>query len=147
VQESVKAATAQFTAQELIELRPKVKDEIRRHLAERLHARHIVADDFSIVNFDFSDSYEQSVEAKQVAQQNALKAENDLRRIRVEAEQRIAQATAEAEAIRIQAEAIRSQGGSEYVQLQAIAKWDGHLPEQFVPGSAIPFLNLPNLTR
>lgn len=142
IQESVKAATAQFTAQELIEQRPKVKDEIRTQLINRLNGKHIVVDDFSIINFDFSDEYEKAIEAKQVSQQNALKAENDLKRIKTEAEQRVAQATAEAEAIRIQAESISKQGGVEYVNLKAIEKWDGKLPTQFVPGSAVPFLNL-----
>lgn len=144
IQESVKAATAQFTAQELIEERPRVKDEIRKQLFDRLNGRHIIVDDFSIVNFDFSDAYEKAVEDKQVAQQSALKAQNDLIRIKTEAEQRVAQATAEAEAIRIQAEAIQNQGGAEYVNLKAIEKWNGALPTQFVPGSAVPFLNLPS---
>jgi regulator of protease activity HflC (stomatin/prohibitin superfamily) len=107
IQESVKAATAQFTAAELVAERPKVKDEIKRVLVERLGPRNIDVDDFSIINFDFSDSFEKAIEEKQVAQQNALKAENDLKRIQVEAEQRIAQAKAEAEAIKIQTEALQ----------------------------------------
>lgn len=49
---------------------------------------------------------------------------------------------AEAEAIRIQAEAITSQGGAEYVQLQAIAKWNGTVPSTMVPGATVPFINL-----
>lgn len=142
IQESVKAATAKFTAQELIEERPKVKDEIKNQLSERLGGKHIIVDDFSIISFDFSDSYELAVEAKQVAQQSALKAENDLKRIKTEAEQRIAQAQAEAEAIRIQAQSISKQGGAEYVRLKTIEKWDGKLPTQMIPGSAVPFLEL-----
>lgn len=149
IQESVKAATAKFTAQELIEQRPKVKDEIKAQLIERLAPKHLIVDDFSIVNFDFSTAYEQAIDAKQVAQQNALKAENDLTRIKVEAEQRVAQAKAEAEAIKIQADSVNNQGGAAYVQLKAldiqakaIEKWDGKLPVQFVPGSALPFINL-----
>ncbi len=141
IQESVKAATAQFTAAELVEKRPLVKDEIKRILTERLGPRHIVVDDFSIVHFDFADSYEKAIEAKQVAQQDALKAENDLRRIEVEARQKIETAKADAEAIRIQAQAITQQGGPEYVQLQAIKKWTGEVP-QYMMGSSVPFINL-----
>lgn len=143
IQESVKAATAQFTAQELIEQRPKVKDAITVSLSERLIKWDIIVDEFSIANFDFSDEYENAVEQKQVAQQNALKAENDLKRIEVEAEQRIAQARAEAEAIKIQAQAITQQGGKDYVQLKAIEKWNGQLPTHLIPGSTVPFVNLP----
>lgn len=91
IQESVKAATARFTAQELIEQRARVKDEIKTELFNRL-GKYFVVDEFSIIDFSFSDEYEKAVEAKQVAQQSALKAENDLQRIKTEAEQRIAQA-------------------------------------------------------
>lgn len=125
VQESVKAALANYTAQELVELRPKVKDEIKLALSERLALRYMVVDDLSITDFSFSDVYEQAIEAKQRAQQEALKAENDLRRIELEAQQRVATAKAEAEAIRIQAQAITQQGGAEYVRLKTIEKWDG----------------------
>jgi regulator of protease activity HflC (stomatin/prohibitin superfamily) len=141
VQESVKAATAKFTAQQLIEERPKVKDEIKQELFTRL-SQYFTVDEFSITDFSFSKEYERAVEEKQVAQQQALKAENDLTRIKTEAEQRIAQAKAEAEAIRIQAQAITQQGGRDYVQLKAIEKWDGKLPQQMIPGSAVPILNL-----
>lgn len=141
IQESVKAAAAQFTAAELVEKRPLVKDEIKRILSERLGPRHLVVDDFSIVHFDFADSYEKAIEAKQVAQQEALKAENDLRRIEVEAKQKIETAKADAETIRIQAQAITQQGGPEYVQLQAIKKWTGEVP-QYMMGSSVPFINL-----
>lgn len=142
IQESVKAATAKFTAQELIEKRPLVKEEIKVELIERLNDKYIVVDDFSIVNFDFSDIYEQAVEQKQKAQQDALKAENDLRRVQFESEQRVTQAKAEAEAIRIQAQAITQQGGRDYVQLKAIEKWDGKLPQQMIPGGTVPFVDL-----
>ncbi|MBI2346370.1 MAG: prohibitin family protein [Deltaproteobacteria bacterium] len=140
IQESVKAATAQFTAAELVEKRPMVKDEIKSILQERLGGRYLLVDDFSIVDFKFSESYEKAIEEKQVAQQQALKAENDLRRIQVEAEQRVATAKAEAEAIRITAEALRQ--NPDLIQLEAVKKWDGKMP-QFAGGGSMPFINLP----
>ncbi|MBU4141343.1 prohibitin family protein [Patescibacteria group bacterium] len=142
IQESVKATTALFAAQDLIEQRPKVKDEIKKHLFDRLSSKYIVIDDFSIVNFDFSENYEKAVEQKQVAQQQALKAENELKRIKIEAEQRIAQAEAEAKAIQIQAQAITQTGGKDYVQLKAVEKWNGQLPQNMIPGGTVPFLDL-----
>lgn len=141
IQESVKSAAAQFTAQSLVEERPKVKEEIKMELSKRL-SNYLVIDEFSITNFTFSDQYEKAVEEKQVAQQDALKAENVLAKVKMEAEQRIAQAKAEAEAIRIQASAINSQGGADYVKIQAIQKWDGKLPVQMIPGGAVPFIDL-----
>ncbi len=142
IQESLKAATAKFTAAELVSERPRVKDEIKLLLVERLAPRYIAVDDFSIVNFNFADSYEKAVEEKQVAQQQALKAENDLRRIKVEAEQRVAQANAEAEAIRIQTEAL--QQNTNLIFLEAVKKWNGVLP-QYMLGGAVPLLNMENL--
>lgn len=141
VQESVKAAAALFTAQELVSERPKVKEEIKSELNSRL-SNYFAIDEFSITDFVFSDQFEKAIEEKQVAQQTALKAENDLKRIQIEAEQRIAQAKAEAEAIRIQAQAVTQQGGKDYVQLKAIEKWNGRLPDQMIPGGTVPFLNL-----
>lgn len=142
IQESVKSALAKFTAQELIEQRPKVKDEIKAELLERLNDRYIIVEDFSITDFSFSDQYEKAVEEKQVAQQLALKAENELKRIKIEAEQKIATAQADAETIRIQAQAVMSQGGRDYVQLQAIKKWDGKLPDSMIPNAVVPFIDL-----
>jgi len=141
IQESVKAATAQFTAAELVAERPKVKDEIKRMMIERLGPRYVIVDDFSIVNFDFSDAYEKAIEEKQVAQQQALKAENDLKRIQVEAEQRIAQAKAEAEAIKIQTDAL--QQNQNLIKLEAVKRWNGVLPT-ITTGGVIPFLDVGN---
>ena len=140
IQESVKAATAKFTAQELIEERPKVKDEIKTQLSQRLQGRYITVDDFSIVNFQFSDDYEKAVERKQVAQQDALTAKNKLEQVKFEADQTVASAKAQAEAIRIQAEAITQQGGEDYVRLQAIKQWKGDLPTYMIPGAVLPFV-------
>ena len=142
IQEAVKSVTARFTAQELIEKRAAVKDEIKVELTDRLAKNYLTLDEFSITNLSFSEAYEQAIEAKQVSQQQSLKAENDLTRIKVEAEQRVAQAQAEAEAIKIQAQSISAQGGAEYVQMKAIEKWDGHLPVQMIPGATVPFINL-----
>lgn len=139
IQESVKAATAEFTAAELVEKRPLVKDEIKVALNERLRTRYLSVDEFSIVDFRFADSYEKAIEEKQVAQQQALKAENDLRRIQVEAEQRVSQAKGEAEAIRIQAEALKQ--SSSLIELEAVKKWNGVLP-QYMMGNTVPFLSL-----
>lgn len=142
VQEVVKASTAKYTAEELITKRAVVTDEIQTALKDRLGANDIQVSSVSIINFNFSESFNQAIEGKVTAQQNALAAQNKLAQVQFEADQRVAQAKGEAEAIKIQAQAINSQGGADYVQLQAIKAWDGHLPQQFVPGSAIPFLNL-----
>jgi regulator of protease activity HflC (stomatin/prohibitin superfamily) len=139
IQESVKAATAQFTAEELITKRPTVKEEIKAKLVERLSKTYIEIDDFSIVDFTFSDSFNAAIEAKQTAVQQALKAENDLKRIEIEAQQQIEKAKADAESIRIQGDALKENQG--LVQLKFVEKWDGVLPT-YVMGSNVPLLNM-----
>lgn len=140
-QEANKAITAQFTAEELITKREEVREKMRNILAERLRVRGIIVEDISIINFAFSGSFTQAIENKVTAEQNALTAKNKLEQVKYEAEQRITQAEAEAKAIQIQANAIQAQGGKDYVQLQAINKWNGDLPSVTGTG-AIPFLNL-----
>ena len=142
LQESVKAATSQFTAEELITKRDLVREETKKNLVEKLTVIGFAIDDFNVVDFDFSAQFNAAIESKVTAEQSALAAKNKLEQVKFEAEQRVAQARAEAEAIRISASAINSQGGADYVQLQAIAKWNGTLPNQFIPGMSMPFIGL-----
>lgn len=142
-QETNKAITSQYTAVELVTKREEVRERMRNTLAEKLAPRGIIIEEISIVDFAFSPSFSQAIEAKVTAEQNALAAKNKLEQIKYEAQQRVTQATGEAEAIKIQAQAITVQGGAEYVQLQAIARWDGKLPI-YNGGGTIPFVNIPS---
>lgn len=143
VQETVKAVTAKYTAVELITQREKVRSEIRDQLRARLSASKINVDDFSIVNFKFSKGFADAIEQKQTAEQLALKAQRDLDRIKIEAEQTVTTARAEAQALQLQ----RSVVTPELVELRRIEaqvkfinRWDSHLPQ--VMGGALPFLNI-----
>ena len=112
IEEVVKQVTANYIAEELITKRSQVKSDIQTEITIRLDGFDISTDVVSITDFQFSDLFARAIEAKVGAQQNALKAENDLQRIEVEARQReaqaigvasanIAEAQGEAEAIRI----------------------------------------------
>lgn len=142
LQESVKATTAKYTAEELITKRTEVREGIKRLMVEKMGNNGITVEDFNIVDFDFSVSFNEAIENKVTAEQNALAAKNKLVRVKYEADQRVAQAKGEAEAIKIQSEAIQSQGGANYVDLKAIEKWDGKLPVQMIPNATVPFINL-----
>jgi regulator of protease activity HflC (stomatin/prohibitin superfamily) len=139
VQESMKAATAQFTAEELITRRAEVSIQIKEMLSERLLSHNILVDEFNIVDFSFSAGFNEAIEAKQTAEQSALKAKQDLERIKIEAEQNITAARAEAEGQRLQRETITPT----LLQLRAIEKWDGHLPQ--VTSGATPFIDLKSM--
>lgn len=144
IQESIKSVTANYTAEQLVTEREKVRDEILALLTTKLQVYGVQTDSLNIVNFAFSGTFNDAIEAKVTAQQNALAAQNKLEQVKYEAEQTVTSAKAQAEAIQIQAQAIQQQGGANYVQLQAVQKWDGHLPTQMIPGSSVPFLNLKN---
>lgn len=126
IQESIKAVTARYTAEELITKRQDVSAQIKDALTEKISAYGLTVEIFNIVNFDFSAEFNAAVEAKQTAQQNALKAEQDLARIEIEAKQQVTQAEAEAESIRLIQEALSA--SPDYVEYIKWSKWDGKLP-------------------
>ncbi len=148
-QESVKATTAQFTAEQLILRRLEVTALIRQYLETRLKPYGVIVESLAAVNYDFSPAFDQAIEAKVTAEQTKLKAERDLERIKVEAEQKVAQAKAEADSLRVQRQEITP----ELLQLRkienekdAIAKWDGRLP-QYTGNGPLPFLRLEQEAR
>lgn len=149
IQEVMKAVSARYTAEELITKRPAVSSEMQIALTKRLLESNIAVDAFSIVSFSFSQTFTDAIEAKQTAEQNALKARRDLDRIRVEAEQTIAAATAEAEALRLQKMNISPdliELRKIEANLKAIEKWNGILPQ--VTGSgAIPLIGIGDVIK
>jgi prohibitin 2 len=143
VHESVKAVTARFTAEDLISKRTEVRDQIVALLRDRLGRHGIMVDEFSILNFNFSKTFNEAIEAKTTAEQLKLKAERDLMRIEVEAKQKITSAKAEAESLALQ----RQQVSTDLLRLreienqaEAIKKWDGRLPQ--ATGGVMPFVNI-----
>lgn len=135
LQEAVKTATAQFTAEELITRRPEVKDAIQAYVSKSLGASHVKVTDLSIINFSFDTEYQGAIEAKQVAEQQVLTAENDLRRIEVEARQAQAAAEGRAQSVIIEAKAeaerqelLAAQITPELVRWEQVRRWDGKTP-------------------
>lgn len=142
INDAFKAVTGHFTSEELITKRDVVSTEILTHLTTKVAQFNIEVSNVSLVNFGFSQAYQAAIEAKVISAQQTAKAEQDLQRIKVEAASRVAQAKGEAEAIAIQAQAIQSNGGQNYVQLQWIEKWDGKLPSTVLNGSNGMMLNM-----
>jgi prohibitin 2 len=139
MQEGVKAATAKFTAEELITRREAVREDTKAQLKTRLQEMGIIVDEFNIVNFEFSKVFNDAIEAKVTAEQSALAAKNKLEQIKFEAEQRVAEAKGKAEAITIESNALRS--NPQILEMRALEKWNGTLPQ--VTGGAVPFISLP----
>jgi len=149
VQEVVKAVSARYSAEDLITKRSAVSDAMKSTLTERLLVHNIAVDAFSIVGFSFSKIYMDAIESKQTAEQLAMKAQRDLERIKIEGEQKITSAKAEAEALRLQRENISPdliELRKIEANLKAIEKWNGIMPQ--VTGSgAVPFIGVGDVKK
>lgn len=142
VQEAIKVVTAQYTAEDLIRQRQKVKDDVELEITSRLAQYNLLVepDGLSITNFQFSDEFNRAIEAKQVAQQEAEKQKYVLQQAELQQQTKIAQAKGEAEAAKLNAESLRAQGGSLVVAREWIEKWDGKLPSVSAGGDGGGFM-------
>jgi prohibitin 2 len=166
-QESVKASTAQFTAEQLITRRDNVKQIIDDTLRERLIKYGIVMETTSITDFDFSAQFNAAIENKVTMEQNSLTEQRRLEMIQFQAQQAIAAAngtaqsvilkanadaearlvvaTAEAKALELQNKQVTEgvlQLRSIEVQKEYAQRWNGQLPQTILGGNAIPLLNM-----
>ena len=152
IQESVKASVAKYNAEELITKRAIVKDVIANAIRTSLAAKDIVVETIFITDFRFSPSFSSQVEDKVVAFQKYLTELNNLRGIQVVANQTVVQAQAQAkaniakaggesQAIKIITSQLRQ--APQYLQWQAINKWNGQLPYSLGGQGAVPFFQLP----
>ena len=145
MQEAVKSTTADFNAEELITQRPQVKDELQNLMTERLAPLGIVVIELSITDFQFSVTFQQSIEAKVKAVQEALEAENALKRVEFEAQQAITRAEAEAKGLELQKAQITEQLldlRRIEVQGRAVEKWNGVMPQVVTSGGPVPMLDV-----
>ena len=162
IQESVKQVTARFNAEELITKRETVKTEIELQIKQRLANYNVIVETISITEFKFSDQFTRAVEAKVEAEQRALQASNDLRRIEIEAQQaeakaigdqkaniaraeglrqaNILEAEGEAAAIKVIDEQLRN--NPNYLEWLKTQRWDGKLPLVIGEGGT-PFIQIP----
>lgn len=122
---TVKATASQYTAAEQIQKRLEMSARALTALNTAFEGKNVAIEKADITDVSFSDSFTQAIEAKVTAVQQAEAAKNKLEQVKFEAQQTIEKAKAEAEAIQIQAQAINSQGGRDYVELQRINKWKG----------------------
>jgi regulator of protease activity HflC (stomatin/prohibitin superfamily) len=149
IQEAFKFTTAQFTAEELITQREIVKQRAREFLRERLGTFNVLVDELNIVSFEFAKSFNDAIEAKQVAAQRVQQSLNEQQRAKVEADTKVITAQGDASAVLTRAKAaseaqsLQRQTLSDiYVQFLAVDKWDGKMPA-VTGGGATPFIDLP----
>ena len=132
IQDTFKSITAKYTAPDLIAKREEVRILAEKELSQKMLPYNIVVDSFNIVNFDFSDQYNKSIEAKAMSQQ-------DLERTKIEAQTALTQAQGQANAQK----ALKDSGSlsAEYLQYLALTKWNGIMP-LYWGGNALPLINI-----
>lgn len=131
--ESFKAGISKYTAEELIKNRAEAKEEILDTLKGRLAENGITISDLNIVDLNFSDSFNQAIEAKAVAQQQVETARQELERAKIDAEKKKAEAEGEAAAQRAQQETLTEL----MIKKMWIEKWNGQLPTTMTDDAGI----------
>ena len=143
--ESVKAVTAQYTAEELITKRSEVSDKMQDTLKDKIESRGFTVIDFNVTDLDFSLAYNQAIEKKQVAEQEAKQAQYELEKAKIENEKKIAEAEANAKVMQVQ-DSSTTENALKLKELEIkknfIEKWNGILPSTVTGDSVIPFLDI-----
>ena len=145
--ESVKSVFAKYTAENLIASRASLSKEIETILMPDLANQNIQITSTSIENIDFTDAFTNAVEAKQVAEQNKLKAQTEQAQATLEAE-----AAAERQVIKAQADAdaaiVAAKADAEVAQISADSSlYQGEREATILQRVGEQLERYPNLTK
>ena len=138
IQESVKAITSKYTAEELITKRNEVSDKCTEELNKKVNKYGLDIDNFNIINFNFSKEFNRAIEEKQVAEQKVLTAKQELEKERIEADKKIVKAQGEKEANELKQQTLTDN----IIKEKFLEKWDGKLPLVSNDGSIIDISSL-----
>ncbi len=167
IQESVKAVTAQYTAEQLVTKRAEVKQQIQKAIENFINvtlqdkqvptALNIA--NVAITDFEFSEEFNKAIELKVKAEQEALQALNEKtrrvtqaeagfqeRKLAADGEAYEIEAASKAKADAIEREAKALKNNPELIQLRLAERWDGTLPK-FTGGEAVPLINIDSVLK
>ncbi len=133
ISETINAVVARYTIEEFIEERSKLAKELLADLKTDFEKYGIQVASVSIIEHNFSDEFDKSIEAKKIAEQDALRAKNELEKVKYEAQAEIEKAQGISEANRI----LQSSLSEQLLKQKMIDKWDGKLPLYQGDGNAI----------
>ena len=162
VNELARTVFGQFNAVEAIQQRGSLNQQIFDSVLEAIDTPSVIIESVQVEDVAFSVAYEQSVEARMMAEvevqrrsqeleQELIQAQIVVTQAQARADARLAEATAQAEATCLagdaEASAILAKGEAlrnapEVIALTTAENWDGVLPTTMVPGATVPFLGL-----
>lgn len=138
ISEILKSSTAKKTAEEVLTKRHELKEEIDAEIKTRMLKYGIIIDDINIVNVSFSKDFAHAIEQKQIAEQRAKQAEYEAIKAKQDAVAEVNRAQGQSEAQKL----LRVTLSPELLQLKAIEKWSGAVPQFMGSGSNMLF-NIP----
>ncbi|MBN3806527.1 prohibitin family protein [Paraburkholderia sp. Ac-20336] len=146
VHDIAKAVTARYDATDLIQKRDQVSQEMREALLNRFQNIGVNVSAVNIVDFQFSKQFNDAIEAKITAQQNAQRVENEIAQTRWEAQKRVVESEAALQVAENTAKANDILGKSlvdnpSLLEKMRIEKWDGHYPSTML-GNSIPMIKI-----
>lgn len=155
MREVITGVTPQYTPEEMLQKREEVRFRMETALRSKLDSAnsHIVIDGFTIYEFTFGGAFTKAIEDKQVAEQNALKEKNVLKKVEYENQQKVVAARADSTAkiisakadsvaIAVKLKALKQQNSKEYITLQWIETWDGKLPNVVANDKIMPIVDM-----
>jgi regulator of protease activity HflC (stomatin/prohibitin superfamily) len=137
---TLKEVVGKWDAVDLIANRDKAGNTAYEAIRTNLAERNVEVSRFEITDISYTKEFENSVEAKVIAQQRAIEEQNRTKQIEEQARQKVLSAEAEAKSMQIRAEALEQ--NAKLVEWEAVQKWNGVLPQYMLGGGAMPFLNL-----
>ena len=146
--ECTKACFSQYTAESLVANRNVLSEKIMTELSGDMRSFGVKVINVSIENIDFTDAFTDAVEAKQVAEQQKLKAAIEQEQLTLEAEaeakRAVLKAESDLEVAKMEAESnavLSASFSDKLLEYYYIQRWDGKLPEVVSDTSVVPILN------
>jgi len=145
VSEVIKAATAHFPVEKIIQERPRLKEEILSGLKVRLSQYNITVRDVSLTEFGFSPGFTKAIEAKQIEEQNVQRFEFLRLQAVKDGEARTARAMGEANANKLLAESLKQSPETlRFKELEVLQqKWNGQMPQVIAGSGPAMLLQIP----
>ncbi|MDE2385776.1 MAG: prohibitin family protein [Alphaproteobacteria bacterium] len=159
--QEIKTVFGQYDAVSVIQNRAKFNKDVSDAIS-KVTDGPVMIDSVQVENINFSQAYEQAVEARMTAQVEVQKQEQNLQQEKIKADIAVTQAKGRADSVKAEADAsayktkIEGEATAEAIKARAAAlannpllvdltraeKWNGQLPTSMIPGSTVPFMDV-----